>query len=58
MFKTSECYNMLKVIKKKDLGIWGQGITASSLSQNITQEQMKPKSSKQKCIRKKNLNSL
>ena len=57
MFKTSECYNMLKVIKKKDLGIVGQGITASSLSQNITQEQMKTKSSKQKCI-KKNLNSL
>lgn len=53
MFKTSECYNMLKVIKKKDLGIVGQGITASSLSQNITQEQMKTKSSKQKCIRKK-----
>ena len=57
MFKTSECYNMLKVVKKKDLGIVGQGITASSLSQNITQEQMKTKSSKQKCI-KKNLNSL
>ena len=45
---------MLTVIKKKDLGIWGQ----DSLSQNITQEQMKTKSSKQKCIRKKNLNSL
>ena len=46
MFKTSECYNMLKVVKKKDFGIVGQGITASSVSQNITQEQMKTKSSK------------
>lgn len=55
MFKTSECYNMLTVIKKKDLGILGQGITASSRSQNITQEQMKTKSSKQNCIRKKKI---
>lgn len=35
MFKTSECYNMLTVIKKKDLGILGQGIAASSLKTSL-----------------------
>lgn len=57
MFKTSECYNMLTVIKKKDLGILGQGITASSLKTSL-KSKWKQKVQSKNVLGKKNLNSL